>query len=230
MTDEWKEAMKSFPEGIVIVSNSMENPILFCNTAIKGIISKCILKKDNNSLNINQSVSEDIKASLNEIVIKIGEPSTKANDSVIYLKDLLQNADDWKNENLFLGNSESLIQLRIHNITFRNQEAKLIAFVDCSAAQKIEQAESESKYKTLLISTVSHEIRTPIGAVLGTLDLLKPFTPKENHNLLEIARLSCEMIIFNINDLTVFCSLISINRIMAKCLKITFNWYLNLLT
>lgn len=203
MSEDWQAAMKSLPEGIVIVSNSKEISILFHNSAMPAIITKCKPSNDPNTITQNYYIHDEIQTTLNNMTLKQSDISAKEGDIQIHLKNLLINPEGTQGNTYFLDNCDTLIQLRIHIIWFQNQEARLLSFSDCSAAQKIEQAESESKYKTLLISTVSHEIRTPIGAVLGTIDLIKPFVPPEKLNLLEIARLSCEMIIFHINDLTV---------------------------
>ena len=79
----------------------------------------------------------------------------------------------------------------------------MINFIDCSAAQRLEKANAESKYKTLMISTISHEIRAPVSAILGSLELLSPLIPKESAKLLVISKECCNLITSYINDLMV---------------------------
>lgn len=204
MSEEWEVTLKNYPEGAAIVNLTDENLLLFYNSTLIKLLSKCNLLHESSEF---QGIKSSIKKVINELTVKQNyQPAKEVRfNEEILLKTLLNSPEIDQEETYFIANCAILIQIRIHNITFQNQNARLIAFADCSAAQKIEKAEAESKYKTLLISAVSHEIRTPIGAVIGTLDIIKPLIPKEKLSLLEKVKASCDMIEFHINDLTVIC-------------------------
>ncbi len=106
-------------------------------------------------------------------------------------------------DSYFLDKTDRMVEVRACKVTFEVRKARIVSFIDCSSAQRLEKAQSDSKYKTLLISTVSHELRTPVNAILGAISLLSNCVPKEYEKLLEVARESCNMLTFHINDFTV---------------------------
>jgi signal transduction histidine kinase len=103
----------------------------------------------------------------------------------------------------FLELPNRLIEVRIKKGIFEDQDAHFLSFVDCSTAQRLEKAKTENRCKTLIMSTVSHELRTPVSAILGSLEVIEQYIPPEGKEYLEIAKNSCNMLSFQINDLTV---------------------------
>ena len=106
------------------------------------------------------------------------------------------------NYNYFLDCPNLLIEVKINYTVFDNRDVKLVSFIDCSSTQRLEKFKADCKYKTLLISTISHELRSPVNAILGTLELVEHLLPTESINLLEMAKECCNMITSHINDLT----------------------------
>ena len=108
------------------------------------------------------------------------------------------------------------IELKIMKGIYENQNALFITFVDCSLAQKLEKAKSENRYKTLIMSTVGHELRTPVNAVLGSLEAITPYIPPEGQTYIEIAKNSCHMLSYQINDLTDYGKVSDAKLVLSK--------------
>lgn len=178
------------------MSEDKKPKLLFHNPALIDLLYRSKIAKSH-TLNLNNDIEE--------ILYTITVKRTEHNDSdpTFPMINLIEDSENIQQKAYFIANSESLVQLKIHKLSFQNVNARLIFFNDCSGAQTIEQVQSENKFKTLLLSTTSHEIRTPISAVMGVFDLIKPHLPEDKQKYIEIGRQSCEMIVFHINDLTV---------------------------
>eukprot|EP00826_Nyctotherus_ovalis_P064941 TRINITY_DN9536_c0_g1_i10.p1 TRINITY_DN9536_c0_g1~~TRINITY_DN9536_c0_g1_i10.p1 ORF type:complete len:504 (-),score=119.50 TRINITY_DN9536_c0_g1_i10:92-1603(-) len=103
----------------------------------------------------------------------------------------------------FLDSSDGrLIELKVTKVTREGRKVPLCTFVDCTLAQKLEKVKAESKSKTLTMSIISHELRTPVNAILGSLENIKKHVPLEKQMYIELAKSSCRMLSYQINDLT----------------------------
>ena len=82
---------------------------------------------------------------------------------------------------------------------------------------KLQKESSESEYKSALLHTVSHEMRTPTNAILAMTQMIKSSfgLSKENIERLDVISASCAYQLCLINDLLDFA------QIIAGCLKIT---------
>lgn len=155
-------------------------------------------------------IENTLKTAHVKIVDRSEEGSAHSEGFVEFLKRFGDDRGSNVHESYFLDQSDALIELRVNKVTFEGKKAKIISFIDCSSAQRLEKAQTESKYKTFLIATISHELRTPINAVLGTLEMIRQYVPAESMKYMEIAKESCNMITFHINDLTVLSAITSI--------------------
>ncbi len=190
------------------MSDEEEKPVLYCNPSLINLLLDIESPRSGiTNLNSNFSlesvgIPEFLKNTLYNLKLKPTKVGEQKDNLPISLSQVISHPEQSVETSYFIEDIEKLIEIKFHNITFQGQKARLISLSDCSAAQRLEKAQADSKYKTLLISTVSHEIRTPVGAVSGIIELIKEYIPKEKQDLLEIAKISCEMIVFHINDLT----------------------------
>eukprot|EP00826_Nyctotherus_ovalis_P016076 TRINITY_DN14633_c0_g1_i3.p1 TRINITY_DN14633_c0_g1~~TRINITY_DN14633_c0_g1_i3.p1 ORF type:complete len:482 (+),score=114.81 TRINITY_DN14633_c0_g1_i3:704-2149(+) len=103
----------------------------------------------------------------------------------------------------FLEHSKDrLFELRVSSVVREGKKVPLITFVDCTLAHRLEKLKAESKVKTLTMSVISHELRAPVNAVLGCLENIQKYVPSEGKAYVELAKNSCYMLSYQINDLT----------------------------
>lgn len=86
-------------------------------------------------------------------------------------------------------------------------------------AQKV--AEDALESRTKFLSTVSHEVRTPMSGVIGLVELIKLSTENnaEIHNLAEIALESCQRLLQMLNDL------LDASKLQAGALKLEYRLF-----
>lgn len=195
------------PLGIAIMSEENSNQLLLYNQSLSQLLNDKELVLPSNTEPISEEgiSHRPLVISQSLLNLKLKEMSEKEVmlAEQIKLPELIKNSEKNLGEKKYvLDIKEEEIEIKINKITFDDQSAKIITFIDCSYKNKVEKANHENRLKTQLISTISHEIRTPISAVLCSLDIMAPYIPAEVTKTLEIARFSCEMVIFHINDLT----------------------------
>jgi len=198
--EQWKKTMNVLSSGELILSNTTPPYVLYCNSAFKSILKKIAEKK-------NEEPTENMVEAIDDLVVKGFK--TRSNGTNVDIRekltDIIKSMPDLETENFtsFLDNTELIIEVKINKLLFNKREASIISFIDCSSASEIEKFKTECKHKTILISSISHELRTPVNYILNALDLVASFLPSESINLLEMSKECCNMIIAHINDLTV---------------------------
>lgn len=190
LKEQWKRIINTWDNGVIIMSDTEEPELLYHNSSLLRLIEK---------LYPNYESITDV---LSQLVVKV------ASNGIVIRKSFLSFLEDCPNssetpESYFLDVPDMLVEIRVNTIIFDNKDTRLIFFVDCSSAQSLEKAQNTIKYKTLLISSISHELRTPVTAILGTLEIVQRFIPAESLKLLDMSKECCNMITAHINDLTV---------------------------
>ena len=198
MSDQWKQIIQTIGIGKAILSNNDSPSLLYYNPALKEFMEKLYPETHRDN---------EMERLINELNVRIVTNGSD-NDEIIgklKLKELIINFDNKlsKSQSFFLDEVDSIIQIKVSDAVFDEKKAKIISFTDCSAVQKLKQIQTECKYKTILISTISHELRTPVNAILGTLELVSEFIPEHSRKLLDMSKECCNMITSQINDLTV---------------------------
>jgi signal transduction histidine kinase len=85
-----------------------------------------------------------------------------------------------------------------------NEETLFILFTDISIVKKLEEARAESKYKEMLMTTITHELRTPTTSTLSMLELMKTKPmDKEGQDYIQMAINSCLLLLNLISDIMV---------------------------
>ncbi len=91
------------------------------------------------------------------------------------------------------------------SLSMTNLIGKLRRAKEKSQAEALKKSEEVSAYKTYFMSNISHELRTPINAILGLateqLEQLKDEQAKENYRLIKSASFS---LLSNVNDILDF--------------------------
>lgn len=198
MNKQWKVIINSLKNGEIIISNESPPCLLYYNPFAEQIAESI------RSITRQKFSMEDLLANAFVKVIEAkgdGEQATTRRSFMEFVESYSETL--YSNCDCFLDVPELLIEVKVNKVTLDNNEAKLVSLTDCTSARSLEKLKTESKYKTILISSISHELRTPVNAILGTLDLVKEFIPKDSVKLLEMSKECCNMITSHINDLTV---------------------------
>lgn len=106
-------------------------------------------------------------------------------------------------------NEDLQVHIHIQTIPWKQQTCQLITFHDNTTNLLNSKLQSLNSYKDSLIATVSHDLRSPLNSIVGTIqaiemDLDFPTHLKEE---LEIAKCGCSFLILLANDLLDFCQL-----------------------
>jgi signal transduction histidine kinase len=193
VTKQWNQTVYAISVGVLIMAKKEPYSPLYMNPALKKL-----LKKFYPDL-------KEFKDCVSRLTIKLVKGDAVVYKSLIEFKDIINN----NNSTHYLDNSNDLIEVSMADIIFEKEEALLVAFTDSNSLQKVEKLCKENKLKTSLVSTISHELRTPVTTIMNTLDLISRFIPTESLNLLEMPKECCTIIVSHINDLTV----IHINKV-----------------
>ncbi len=188
--------MQTLHIGISIVANRNTLSLLYYNPAMKDLVQKLTERSQ-----LPDCEKDFLENCLKGFRIK---PSVACLPPKSF-QDLLEETEGCcsSESSHFLDHPSRLVELRVSNVTFDNQDCKLVSFIDCTSARDLQKAQMESKYKTMFIASTSHELRTPVMAILGILEVIEQYVPRDSSKLLDIAKESCNMITFHINDLTV---------------------------
>lgn len=213
MNEQWKEIIDMLEYSVMIMSNELPASLLYYNSRLRVLINRIC----------DDDVQDNKMSSLiNNLKIKIirtnssTQHNIKKNNLVKFIENFNEETDGGLN--YFLDIPKLLIEVKISGMIFDGKEAKIISLIDCSSAQRLEKVKTECKYKTILISNISHELRTPVNSILGTLELVEHLLPKESIMMLNMAKECCSLITSHINDLTVKHDL-KAHRIMEECMR-----------
>jgi len=207
VNDQWMQTMNMLSSGKLILSNKVPLKILYYNMAFAELIKKANGRDDSN-------IDDEIDDIIETLIVKgfRARSDGRKEDIKIKLVEFIKTSadsdhkDDYK---YFIDSQEYSIEVKANKLIYYGEEAYIISFLDCSSVRELEKTQIESKYKTILISSISHELRSPVNYILNALDLVSNFLPSDSMSLLEMSKECCNMIIAHINDLTVI-SLIKI--------------------
>ena len=158
-------------------------------------------KKQKNNLTLNKFTAYEGMFYKEENILKHsqnGEPENKENKSYFF-------------------------DIKIGKISWRNELAILILLNDITYKSKIRNLLTINEYKDKLLATISHDLRSPLSAINGFLEILKDsITDKKCLKYISAGLKSTKMLFFMINDL------IDYSQISNQKLKLNLKeFYLN---
>eukprot|EP00826_Nyctotherus_ovalis_P058282 TRINITY_DN7998_c0_g2_i1.p4 TRINITY_DN7998_c0_g2~~TRINITY_DN7998_c0_g2_i1.p4 ORF type:complete len:214 (+),score=55.46 TRINITY_DN7998_c0_g2_i1:756-1397(+) len=198
MNKQWIETMNMLSSGELILSNTLPPRVLYHNAAFVELMKKTG-EEEGEEMNIEEVVNG----------LTVEELGDKSDGGKEELKEKLVDfinapkKNNLRNCKCFLDHEELVIEIKVNKLIFNGEDANIVSFIDCSSAKELEKTQIECKYKTILISSISHELRSPVNYILNALDLVSSFLPSTSMGLLEMSKECCNMIIAHINDLTV---------------------------
>jgi signal transduction histidine kinase len=96
---------------------------------------------------------------------------------------------------------EVIMEIKRNIFVFGQTKANIIIFNDLTNVVK-EQREKASKIsQELIIATTSHELKTPLNAIIGSLELLHDHVKKEGEEYFNVAKTSTQLMLSLVHDI-----------------------------
>lgn len=89
------------------------------------------------------------------------------------------------------------------NVLMKGEEAALLFIRDSNLLEQTHVRVTETKYSQLLISTVTHDLKSPITAIQGNLAILPPYVSDKGSLYLKAAQIAAQAFEYYIYDLVV---------------------------
>ena len=86
----------------------------------------------------------------------------------------------------------------------KDDEAALLSISPTSVTEQTHAKVTESKYSQLLISTITHDLKSPITAIQGNIDALNQYISPKGKSYLSAAQISIIIFEYYVYDLIVF--------------------------
>lgn len=195
-----------------MLDKTEEHNIILYNSSFKNILPREFsFNADNNR----------IKDFLSELTVRpIVSDVTINNDNALDTIPFFRFVKSFSNSLIHQGflelSNDLLIELKIAKGIYEDAEIFILTFIDCTLAKKMEKLKWKSKQKTLTMSMISHELRTPVNSILGSLENIKNQVSPEVKVYLELAKNSCHMLSYQINDLTDYGKITNAKLILDK--------------
>lgn len=117
------------------------------------------------------------------------------------------------------GNANTLLYIiDKRSVIFKSGDASLLFIRNTTSLEKAHTKATEEKYKQLMISTITHDLKTPISAINGSLVVLTNYVNGEGIKYLDSATIATIAFEYYIYDLIVIIITIN-NRILIISLK-----------
>jgi K+-sensing histidine kinase KdpD len=105
---------------------------------------------------------------------------------------------------LFYDNSHVLkFTAEKKNITIKNDKVFLLCIKPATQTEQEHARTTESKYSQLFISTITHDLKSPITAIQWSLMMLKQYVTSDGINYLNAAQLTASAYEYYLYDLLV---------------------------
>ena len=104
-----------------------------------------------------------------------------------------------------IDSSVEIVTLKENQILFQNCQLKMIMLRNISSIVKYEKLKLENHFYEMLTATVSHDMRTPLNAMIGLLHNMETYVQDERgRKFLNIIMSSSKILLFLVNDLLDF--------------------------
>ncbi|OMJ74232.1 hypothetical protein SteCoe_26893 [Stentor coeruleus] len=194
---QFSEILRVFPDGLLIVNCNFD--VKFMNESTKHIFGK-----SNSGL-------------MNELL------EIKLVDSEVSIVEMIKNNGFQINtviKSLGITNINNLIyEWTITQVKWEEENCCMIILKDVTKILSLERSASENKTKAYIIKSVSHDLRTPVNAIMLLIEkLLIKFPIKYNKKLAYI-KICANLLKFQINDILDYTKIISDQFILnyTKC-------------
>lgn len=174
------------PDQVIILC---EQDLVYCNEAAKKF------NGSNNYQEISKRLKTDYleQGNYQDMISYIEIMKIYANDSFYSFQ--AKRIDVITNETFFF-------EVKIQKINWQGKKSLLILLHDISAIKNLEKMKEMDVYKDQLLANVSHDLRTPLYGIIGSLEMIlqKPIS-KEIRSELKMAMKCSNLLIYMINDI-----------------------------
>ena len=181
--EEWKSLLNDLPEPVILVQGG---EITFCNSATQKFFGLASNATDSQVLLELEKVKPVAPAgkTLNQL---IKEPIATLNSS-----EVSNNGEEAAF--IYTKTKSKIHKLQLKHVVIRPTVGLPITeyiFHDNTAVEELEREKAQRHCFRLLVATASHDIRTPINAIQGVLDILaERFSGEDVQKELKVARIS----------------------------------------
>ncbi len=102
-------------------------------------------------------------------------------------------------------NTDENIEFTMHlkKMRLRDKDVTVFVLSESSDIEKIRTQLTEEKFRGVLLSTITHDIKTPLTAIQGSLKSIVPFVLPEGEEQLEAAEISANTLEYFLYDVIV---------------------------
>ena len=119
-------------------------------------------------------------------------------------RNIFEDEESSFSESLFSLEGNKLLTISKKPIYFNEENMSLIAIKDISTLRQLEETKSQVKYKSMLMATISHDMRTPVNAIQAMLEMITLSTNDACKTYTTIAKGSCNLLLHLIHDILVY--------------------------
>ena len=208
---QFAKTLNSIPDSLSVVSK--EGKILCCNEELLGALGIT-----NNEYNYEDKVLTELQN-----IQYIESKNLYYEYSNNLYEDVLHFIKESEEEFAMFGQSkigEKTYEWKGKKIEWHNELAVLVVGTDIGQLLLLEKSLKENEYKSHILRTVSHELRSPTNGILGNCQLLKMTCENKLNDKckkwLNSAIISCKHLLVLINDL------VDYSQMVAGTLRLSF--------
>lgn len=184
---QFSEILRVFPDGLLIINSNFD--VKFINESTKNIF-----RKSGSGL-------------MNELL------EIKIVDSEVNIVELIKNIGFQTNtviKSLGITNINNLIyEWTITQVKWEDENCCMIVLKDVTKILTLERSASENKTKAYIIRSVSHDLRTPVNAIMLLIEKLLVKIPSKYIKKLTYIKICANLLNFQINDILDYTKIIS---------------------
>ena len=111
----------------------------------------------------------------------------------------------FKEQNYLIHDKDHTLKYIIdkRNLFLEDEEVALLSITPSTLAEQTHAKVTESKYSQLMISTITHDLKSPIMAIQGHLSVLDNYVIDNGKQYLKAAQISAQAFEYYIYDLVV---------------------------
>jgi len=187
----WKELLLLLSEPVIVFNSTK---ILFKNPAMYTLINQTVADDEHFFEAINAYLQlHTLRNTVNEIHKNKGI-SQLVEENIIGEFAMVLNETD----------TDVKCSINLQKIFFKGEDAMLALFRPTSDIENLHRKLIEDKYRGVLLSTITHEIKTPLTIIKGNIETLKDYVSLKGMTHFNAMKISITFLEYFMHDITVF--------------------------